>query len=265
MLDVDVMTQFDRAVPLTAERAVVGLLLSRDLRPQQPSAGHNIAARVAHLKAALIDQSLPFGTHKRRGNYVRASQRASGIGKVIYVDDGVAIVLIEPVAAHIAPIRQQGRRLDNVRPLCARKSRQVVVRAARKSKRIWVATFNGLDVSDLPPAENRIGNATRVHPVLALAERQLVSHIGDEAVVAVITCPGFLQAPVLNGRNARPVVIVILAVDGLRIRIECAEAQPIRHALIQLQGSAMIGGVAEVRAQVDVAVIGERTEILRGR
>ena len=82
-------------------------------------------------------------------------------------------------------------------------------------------------------------------------------------MIAVVAGASLLQAPVLNGCDARTVIIVILTIDGLGKGIERAERQAVRHPLIDLDGASVVGGVSEVRPLVDVAVVRVWPEVLR--
>src|SRR5205823_9461688 len=147
----------------------------------------------------LIDQGLTVSAGKRRRYGGWAAQRGAWISKVIHIDDRLAIGLIEAVAAHVAPVRQERRRLHHIGPLVAGESGIVVVGAAGKTEGIGVSALESLDPGNLPSAENRVQQATPIHEFLAPAERQLVGRIRDETVVAIVTGASFLQCAVLNG------------------------------------------------------------------
>ena len=57
-----------------------------------------------------LDQGLPFRCSIRRPqlgrDHVGATQGGTRVGEVVHVDNGIAVGLVEAVAAHIAPIRQ---------------------------------------------------------------------------------------------------------------------------------------------------------------
>ena len=153
---------------------------------------------------------------------------------------------------------------DHVGPLCACESRVVIVGAAGEAKGVRVAALQRLDPRDFISAEDRVQQAAAVHELPALAYRKLIGHIRDEAVIAVVAGASLLQAPVLNGRDARTVIIVVLAIDRFGKCVERAERQAVRHPLIHLDGAAVVGGVAEVGPVIDVAEVREGPEVLRG-
>src|SRR5262249_47898520 len=222
------------------------VFLSRNLRPQQTRAGHDVAAGVADLKAALVDQGLPVSFGQRSRNHVRTSQSRTRISEVVDVDNGIAIGLVEAVRAHIAPVRQQRWSLYHVRPLVAGESGVVVVGAARETEGVGVAALERLDPGYFISAEDRIQQSASVHELLPLADGQLISCVGDKPMVAVVAGSGFLQTAVLNRRNAGTVIVVVLAVNGLGECVESAISETIGHALLDLQSARVEAGMPEV-------------------
>src|SRR5206468_4066616 len=155
---------------------------------------------------ALIDQSLAVGSGERRGDGVRAAERTARIGEVIDVDYGVAVRLVETVAAHVAPVRQERGSCNHIGPLGAGESREVVVGAAGEAEGVRVAALQRLDPRDFISPEDRVQQAAPIHELPALADWKLVGNIRDKAVIAVVAGASLLQAPVLNGRDARTVI-----------------------------------------------------------
>src|SRR5262249_50812314 len=74
-----------------------------------------------------------------------------------------------------------------------------------------------------------------------------------------------LQATVLDRRHAAAVIIVVLAVDRLGIFEERQESKSGRVALLEFDGSGMIGRMAEIGAVANAAEIREGPVVLRSR
>src|SRR5262249_26834614 len=175
---------------------------------------------------------------------------------------GVTVRLVETIAAHVTPVGEECGRCDHVGPLVACESRVIVVGAAGEAEGVRVAALYRLDPRDFISAEDRVQQAAAVHKFPALAYRKLIDRIRDQAVIPVVAGPSLLQPSVLNGCDARTVIIVILAVDCLGERIKRTERQTVRNPLVNLNGASMIGGASEVGPGVDVAIVRVGPEVL---
>src|SRR5437016_353545 len=100
---VGVFTTSGRCVPAnrSEERRVGKECRSRWLAPQAEDGIRDWSVTGVQTCALPI-----FGRRQSRRDHVWATKGGTWIGEVVHVDNGIAVGLVEAVAAHIAPIRQ---------------------------------------------------------------------------------------------------------------------------------------------------------------
>src|SRR5260370_31501065 len=188
--------QADLEIPTLLEGDV---LLSRTLRVQKPCSGDDVTAGVADQEAALVDESLAVGGREARRKDVRTAQRRAGIGKIIDEYHRINVVLIEAVAAKIAPSGAEARIVDHhIRPAAASERRIVVVRTVREAEGEWYPTFQHLNPRDLVSAEDHVQDAAPVQELLSLSERQRINVRRVVAMVAFKSGSSFIERGVLK-------------------------------------------------------------------
>src|SRR5262249_53541289 len=122
-----------------------------------------------------------------------------------------------------------------------------------------------LDPGDLVSADDLVQDTAMIEESPAFADRELVGETGYPAMVHVEAGAPLIQVAVRDRLHARADSgVVVAVVKNLRIGVEGIEYQPVRVQLPELNRRGVIGRVAGIRKQVDVAELRIGQIILSG-